>query len=128
MRPTLRVLLLAVLPLAACDGDPTCSLLDTPQSPPFTFDGGSKTAYWSPVANATSYNVYMKAVDNCDQLDTNVNVTSQDQKFANATSPFDVSSFDRCRVCYYMSVTAANGSCESATEGTVGFTLLPCRP
>lgn len=68
----------------------------------------------------------VKVVAACDMLVLTQKVAIADQKFANVSSPFDVSPFNRCHTCYYEALTSVSGSCESAPSGTIGFMLKPC--
>jgi hypothetical protein len=119
--------LAVAVPLAGCGKDESCSVTETP-SPPETqgFRGDIPALFWSDVPNATSYNVYIKAVENCADFDPKVAVTTSDRKYANVRSPFDVTSFNQCGVCYYYGVTALNGECESPLRTPGGFGSVPC--
>jgi hypothetical protein len=125
VRTVLALTLAAGLPLLACGNDPSCSVSDTPHVPSPALNTGTRLITWSPVASATSYNLYLKVVSNCDSLDASQMATTSDQKVANASSPVDISMFNRCHTCYYYGVTAADGTCESAPAGG-GFMLAPC--
>jgi hypothetical protein len=122
MRFAIVVLFAAALPLIGCGTEP-CSVGGEPAAGVNT---GTKTIFWSPVASATSYNVYIKTVENCDQLDSTQQVSLNDQKFSNVQSPFDVSQFSRCHTCYYYSVTSVTGSCESTVRAAGGFGSVRC--
>jgi hypothetical protein len=132
MKPLLPAALLALaLSVAGCSadstGDSSCPVSGLPSPPDTSFGlGGQSATTWTAVPNATSYNLYLKVVANCDLLDMTQRVTIADQKFANVSSPFDDSPFNRCHTCYYQALTTVSGSCESAPGGTLGFMLRPC--
>jgi hypothetical protein len=119
--------LAAALGVTGCGNDSSCSVSDAPPPPSTTLlNTGTRTLTWSAVPNASSYNLYLKVVENCDSLDPNTKATAADQKFANVSSPFDLSAFNHCHTCYYEALTSVRGNCESAPLGGGGFTLLPC--
>jgi hypothetical protein len=98
------------------------------QTPPFGFYGYTPPyLMWPDVQDATSYNLYVKTVPNCDSLDSLTIATLADEKIADVRSPFDVSSFNVCRTCYYVVMTSVTGTCESAPGGGIGFMIRPCR-
>lgn len=96
-------------------------------APGFIFNGATRAITWSPVEGASSYNLYVKTVPNCERL-SYISATLDDEKLANVQSPFDVSSFDTCSTCYYVMITSVTDTCESGPGGSVGFMLNPCRP
>ena len=122
MRLATVVLFAAALPLVGCGTEP-CTVGDGVGAGVNT---GTKTVFWSPVAGATSYNVYIKTVENCDDLDSMQQVSLNDAKFSTVQSPFDVSQFDRCHTCYYYGVTSVKGSCESRLQTAGGFGSARC--
>lgn len=127
-------LLAAAMSVAGCGSDSTNGALPTgesscssaPSAPFQTVNTGTRALTWQAVPNATSYNLYLKVVANCDMLDSTQRATTADQKFANVSSPFDLSQFNRCHTCYYETLTSVSGSCEGAPDGGAGFALLPC--
>jgi len=109
---------------AHVEPEPTCTGADVPLPQSVAFNGGTRTITWDSVSGI-SYNLYIKAVDGCDVLDPNKMATTGDLKFADVTSPFDVSSLNHCHTCYYWGFTAVKGQCESVMLGG-GFMLYPC--
>jgi hypothetical protein len=100
-----------------------CESLAPPEN--ILVNTGTRAMTWTEAPGATSYNVYVKTVEDCDMLEY-LSATTSDPKWADVSSPFDLSSFDRCRTCYYIGVTAVRGSCETVPLGA-GFALRPCR-
>lgn len=112
-----------------------CSPGQTPASVTLLMvNTGTRLLTWTGVQGATSYDVYVRPEPGQCGLQTPVLVTRLDQKVSGATSPFDLSSFNRCDTCYWADIVAVSGSCESplrsdsGNPAPVGFSLLPCVP
>jgi hypothetical protein len=113
-----------------------CSPEHTPMAPLLTIDTSTRALSWSEVVGATSYDLYVKAVPgDCGLLPIgDVRVTRDDQKVPDVTSPYDVSAFDTCGICYFVDAVAVSGPCESPLQSDLGlppplgFALKPCSP
>jgi mono/diheme cytochrome c family protein len=80
---------------------------------------GQVTLSWSPVANATSYNVYYSTTAGV--------TTATGKKIANATSPYAQSGLAAATTYYYV-VTAVNSAGESAPSAQVSATTTAAPP
>jgi hypothetical protein len=117
-------------------GTDDCSPEDTPTSPLLTINTGTRTLSGPEVVGATSYDLYVKAVPgDCGLIPIgDVRVTRDDQEVPDATSPYDVSSFDMCGICYFVDAITLSGPCESPLQSDLGlppplgFALAPCSP
>ncbi len=98
-----------------------------PDAPSLTINTGTRALTWNPVRHATSYKFYLRQVPSCDMLTTPPTFLPRDVVSAHVSSPIDVSQYNQCHTCYYATITAVSGSCESALDGSVGFMLIPCR-
>jgi len=78
---------------------------------------------WSPVPNATSYNLYTKVVAKELGLLTHeeVVVTLNDTKIPNVTSPYSLAQDNKCRTAYLFAITAENSHGESGLTGPLGY-------
>jgi len=110
---------------AHVEPEPTCAGAEFPFPQSVTLNTGTRAMTWDSVGG-NSYNLYIKAVDGCDQFDLDERATTRDLKIAAVTSPFDISSFNHCHTCYYWGMTVVSGQCESVILGSGGFKLYPC--
>jgi hypothetical protein len=123
-----------VLDVTGYFGVPGCSPEHTPASPVLGVNTGTRELTWDPVHGATSYNLYIKGVaGQCGLLGPQM-VTRDDQLVSDVSSPFDVSGFNQCGLCYFVDVISVSGDCESPLQSDsgqpapIGFSLLPCVP
>lgn len=114
-------------------GTSACSPGQTPASvTSLTVNTGTRLLTWTGVQGATAYDVYVRPEPG--QCGNPGFVTRLDQKVSGATSPFDLSSFNRCDICYWVDVVTVNGGCESPLSSDsqhpapLGFSFLPCVP
>jgi hypothetical protein len=115
-------------------GTTGCAPAQRPARPLLSFDGGNGTVSWDDVEGATSYDLYVRAEPGDCGLLHDVFVTRADQKIPGVTSPYDISSFDRCGVCNFVDVATVRGPCESPLQSDLGyaaplgFSPRPCVP
>ena len=112
-----------------------CSAEQTPARPAeMAINLGDRMLTWSPVAGATSYNVYIRAVVGSCGLLGPQSVTRSDQLLSNVSSPLDVSPPTLCGSCFFVDLAAVSGECESrlysddGLPAPLGFSLSPCTP
>jgi hypothetical protein len=82
---------------------------------------------WDPIAGASSYNLYIKAVEDCPDIQAAEfqQPTKSDTKIEDVISPFSIEAYDGCTTCYYAALAARNEAGEGDLSNAVGWQIRP---
>ncbi len=99
-----------------------------PGAPTFKVDVTKKTLTWNSIAGASSYNLYIKTVKSCPDIDTAEfqTPTKNDKKVTGVTSPYSIANYDGCTTCYYAALAAANNVGEGTLSRAKGWQIRTC--